>query len=285
MALRLRFVNFVALWTCKSRRQSIPNLCFHFGDVYWTGYPQHDDVFHRPVIQFDLAPGHLVIRSAPSLHDPVLFQLFPKFFGHVAGIVAGTIFQFAQWGYITFQIGVGKYGAIYGSFAALPLFLLWLQISWLIVLFGGEISFAHQNVDTYEFEPDCLSASHSLKRLLSLLVVHLLVKRFCDGKKPVDAAKISRTLDIPVRLLRQILFELVEAGVVSEAKTQQEKEPAYQPGRDAEWLTIKHVIDTIEERGNDTLPVAKSANYEKISDSLDTFSQTINNSPANLLLK
>ena len=102
---------------------------------------------------------------------------------------------------------------------------------------------------------------------------------------PVDAAEISRTLDIPVRLLRQILFELVEAGVVSEAKTQQEKEPAYQPGRDAEWLTVKHVIDALEEHGNDTLPVAKSANYEKISDSLNTFSQTINNSPANLLLK
>jgi len=69
----------------------------------------------------------------------------------LAGIVAGTIFQIAQWLYISFQIGAAKYSAIYGSFAALPLFVIWVQISWLIVLFGAELAFAHQNVDTYEF--------------------------------------------------------------------------------------------------------------------------------------
>ena len=84
----------------------------------------------------------------------------------IAGIIAGTIFQLTQWVYIVFQIGVAKYGAIYGSFAALPLFLFWLQISWLIVLFGAELSFAHQNVETYEFEKDCLSVSLSFKKLL-----------------------------------------------------------------------------------------------------------------------
>ncbi|HQQ61563.1 MAG TPA: YihY/virulence factor BrkB family protein, partial [Kiritimatiellia bacterium] len=77
----------------------------------------------------------------------------------IAGILAGTIFQAVQWGYITFQVGVVKYNAIYGSFAALPLFLVWLQASWLIVLYGAEFAFAYQNVDTYEYEPDALAAS------------------------------------------------------------------------------------------------------------------------------
>ena len=72
--------------------------------------------------------------------------------GLIAGIAAGTIYQVVQWIYINFQVGVSKYNAIYGSFAALPLFLVWLQLSWLIVLLGVEISFARQNVDTYEFE-------------------------------------------------------------------------------------------------------------------------------------
>ena len=61
--------------------------------------------------------------------------------GFIAGVFAGTIFQLAQWAYIYFQVGVAKYNAIYGSFAALPLFLVWLQLSWLIVLLGAEISF------------------------------------------------------------------------------------------------------------------------------------------------
>ena len=69
--------------------------------------------------------------------------------GFLGGVVAGTIFQMVQWIYINFQIVTAKYSAIYGGFAALPLFLLWLQISWLVVLFGAELSFAHQNVETY----------------------------------------------------------------------------------------------------------------------------------------
>ena len=90
----------------------------------------------------------------------------------VAGIIAGTGFQVLQWGYIHFQIGVTKYSAIYGTFAALPLFLIWLQLSWLIVLLGAEISFAYQNVKEYAMEAESLHISPHNKRILSLLIVH-----------------------------------------------------------------------------------------------------------------
>jgi membrane protein len=205
--------------------------------------------------------------------------------GLLAGIVAGTIFQIVQWAYINFQIGAAKYGAIYGSFAALPLFLLWLQISWLIVLFGAEVSFAHQNVETYEFEPDCLSVSHSYKILLSLLVTHLLVKNFCKGQKPLDATHISHALDIPVRLVREIIFELAESALISEVKQEQDKEAAYQPARDVESLTIKYVVEALEERGNSAIPVIKSSEFNRLSESLKAFGQAIEQSPANLLLR
>jgi len=205
--------------------------------------------------------------------------------GLLAGIVAGTIFQIVQWAYINFQIGATKYGAIYGSFAALPLFLLWLQVSWLIILFGAEVSFAHQNVETYEFEPDCLSISHSYKKLLSLLVTHLIVKNFCTGKKPLDAIHISHALDIPVRLVREIIYELVESAVISEVRQEQDKEAAYQPARDVESLTIKFVVEALEQRGNSTIPVIKSIEFDRLSESMQNIAQTIEKSPANLLLR
>ncbi|MHC4147867.1 MAG: YhjD/YihY/BrkB family envelope integrity protein [Planctomycetota bacterium] len=205
--------------------------------------------------------------------------------GLLAGIVGGTIFQVVQWVYINFQIGVGRYGAIYGSFAALPLFLLWLQISWLVVLFGAELSFAHQNVDTYEFEQDCLRISYSYKRLLSLFISHWLVKNFCAGEKPRDAQEISEKLEIPIRLARQILYELVEAGVVSEAKTEEDKEVAYQPARDVETLTVKYVIDALEGRGHTEIPVAKSRELERLSDCLEKFGSAVEASGANVALK
>jgi membrane protein len=205
--------------------------------------------------------------------------------GILAGVVAGTIYQVVQWGYIAFQIGVVKYNAIYGSFAALPLFLIWLQLSWLIVLFGAEISFACQNVDTYEFEPDCLQASHSFKRLLSLRIVHLLVKNFSKGENPQTAAQISHTLGIPIRLVHQILYELVESGMISEVKEEEDRLVAYQPARSIEMFTIKYVIDMLEQRGSDNIPVAKSEELDKLSDCLKTFNDAIEKSQANMLLK
>ena len=152
--------------------------------------------------------------------------------GLIAGIVSGTLFQVAQWAYINLQIGAAKYSAVYGSFAALPLFLIWLQTSWLILLFGAEIAFAVQNVQTYEFEPDIAAISHSRKRLLSLMVAHLVVKRFCDAEPPLDAPGISRTLEIPIRLVRQILNDLAGANILSEIrKPAEDKEVLYQPAR------------------------------------------------------
>ena len=89
----------------------------------------------------------------------------------IAGIIAGTLYQLLQWGYINFQVGVSRYNAIYGSFAAFPLFLIWMQFSWLIVLLGAEISFAHQNADKYQFDNDTLQISPRHKKLIALLIV------------------------------------------------------------------------------------------------------------------
>jgi membrane protein len=205
--------------------------------------------------------------------------------GLVAGIIAGTAFQVVQWGYIKFQIGATRYGAIYGSFAALPLFLLWLQISWLVVLYGAELSFAHQNVETYEFEPDCLRASYSFKKLISLLITHLLVKDFCEGKKPLNAAVISHTLEIPIRLVRLLLFELVEAGILSEVRADNGRDVAYQPAVDVSKLSVEYVVRAVEERGKADVPVAETEELQKLSSSLEAFAGEIKKSSANILLK
>lgn len=71
--------------------------------------------------------------------------------GVIAGIIAGTVFQLVQGLYLGFQVSISHYGAVYGGFAALPLFLVWLQMSWVIVLLGGEFSYAIGNRRTYVF--------------------------------------------------------------------------------------------------------------------------------------
>ena len=199
----------------------------------------------------------------------------------VGGIVAGTIFELLQWGYIAFQVGVTKYGAIYGSFAALPLFLIWLHISWMIVLFGAEIAFATQNVDTYEFEPDALRVKPSFKRILALRIANLCVKDFCSGQRPRNAEEISRVLEIPIRLVNQILFELVHSGVLSEVNGGMEDNPRFQPARNVEVLTLSYVLQALDALGTDDIPVEKSEELEKIQDALDQFSAVVENAGAN----
>ncbi len=205
--------------------------------------------------------------------------------GIMAGIIAGTLYVVFQFAYINFQIGVAKYNAIYGSFAALPLFIIWLQLSWVIVLFGAELAFAHQNVDTYEFEPDCENISGRYKRLLSLRIVQLLIKQFLNGEKGWSAAQISHNLEIPIRLVQQIIFELISSGILSEVKFNEGGEVGYHPARDPDTMTIKYVIDALEREGSDDIPVVQSEELDRLSESLKTFNDLIEKSSANRCLK
>jgi membrane protein len=203
--------------------------------------------------------------------------------GLLGGVVAGTLYQIAQGAYISFQIGFARYNAIYGSFAALPLFLMWVQISWWIVLFGAELSFANQNVNTYEYEPDSLNVSPGYKNLLTLQIAHLLIKKFQNGDKPLTDSQISAQLEMPIRLVHNILYDLVESGLVSETRTNEDKEIAYQPARDINKLTIQYVLEALEQSGTDTLPVAKTEGHQALSDALKNFSEAKENSPAKKL--
>jgi membrane protein len=205
--------------------------------------------------------------------------------GIIAGIIAGTFFNIIQYAYVKLQVGVAQYNAIYGSFAVLPLFLVWLQTSWLIVLLGAEISFAHQNVATYEYEPDCLRISYTFKRLLTLAIVHRLVKNFSEGEKPWTDTQISCALEIPIRLVHIILDELVEAGVISESSQNRDRSVGYQPARSIEKITIRYVIDALENCGNHDIPVAESKEIGKISECLNNFSNKMNELPDNVVLK
>jgi membrane protein len=188
--------------------------------------------------------------------------------GIFSGVIAGTIYQFTQWAYITFQIGVASYNAIYGSFAAIPLFLIWLQVSWLIVLFGAELSHALQHSDHYEFEPDIRGMSYHHKKIFYLAVARLLARRFAEGKPAMKAEAISRSLKLPILLVRNILDDLQLAGITSIVKGDPDTEASYQPARDISGCTVGSVLDAIERIGNTGFPVPESPEAQKLFDKI-----------------
>lgn len=205
--------------------------------------------------------------------------------GILGGIVAGTAYELLQWGYIAFQMKVSNYGVIYGGFAILPLFMIWLQLSWLIVLFGAEISFAYQNVGTYELESEALGASISTKRLLALCVSHLCIKRFMKGDRPLTASEIANTLDTPIRLTHQVLYDLVSCGILSESIGKEEKIVFYQPARSLDALSINFVIRSIDAIGSEEIPITHSLEIDRITKCIEDFAAIIEKSEVNLLLK
>jgi membrane protein len=205
--------------------------------------------------------------------------------GFLGGVAAGTIYQVVQWIYIKFQIGVASYSAIYGSFAALPLFLVWVQMSWMILLLGAEIAHASEHYETFGFYPDYFRISTYSKKILMLRIIHLVTKKFSLGEKPFSAKQIASTLEIPVRLVQQLLNELTNAGLVTETITRTRNEVAFQPGRTIEDITVKHALDEYEKNGLIQIPDSQSEEAERISKYLRDISDTIEKAPGNVILK
>ena len=201
------------------------------------------------------------------------------------GIIAGTLFQIVQWAYIHFQVGVARNNAIYGSFAALPLFLVWVNLSWIVVLLGAEIAFAVDNEETYEFEKDARRASLRFRRLLALRIVQESVQRFCAQEPLPTASSLAHLLEAPIRLVREILHELVEARVLSEVADGEDPTETYQPARPVESLTLHRVLDTLDRRGTDYPGLVRSQELIAVTASLESLERRVAEAPENMLLR
>ncbi|MDF2447876.1 MAG: ribonuclease BN/unknown domain fusion protein [Bacteroidota bacterium] len=200
-------------------------------------------------------------------------------------LVAAVLFELLQWAYVASQVGVAQYNAIYGSFAALPLFLIWVQYSWYVMLFGSELSYANQNVDNYELENDISNISDRYKRVIALLIANLVVKNFNDGKPAPTDTYIAKKLDLPIRLARTIILEFVETGIFNEVKTKTDKETGYQPGISDSKLTVKYIIDKIDEKGINELPIENSKELAIVNRLMKDMDDVLNTSKGNTLVK
>lgn len=203
----------------------------------------------------------------------------------VGAVIAGTLFQITQFILVNFQVGVANYNAIYGSFSVFPLFLLWIQLSWIIFLFGAEYSFASQNIGSFEYEADIKNISSNQKRIISLGIANLVIKNFKVGNKPLTPKEIALTLGTPILLVRKIIIEFVNSGLFIRVYMEDESEDSYQPSKDIDHYTIKSVVETLDKFGSNDIPIKKSEEFNVIKDSLLTFSDLIGKSQENKKLK
>lgn len=242
------------------------------------------------------ATARFLLRLAPYLFTGILFTGLYIFmpnthvgFRHalVPGLLAGAAFQGLQYFYINSQLWISNYNAIYGSFAAIPMFLIWTQISWCICLFGAELSYANQNVDYYNFEYDIRHTSRQYHDFVTLLILSAVCKRFAHPEaQPYTANTLAAELKLPLRMVNNLLYELTELHWLVPVTPIDDKsgEEAYLPSRDLEQIRVKEVLLSIHHKGHGNLNMDMDHLGDQWKKYLD-IEQHFTNVPDDLLLK
>jgi len=200
-----------------------------------------------------------------------------------AGVISGVLYQIVQWIYFSLQIGVSRYSILYGTFAALPLFVISIHVSWVIILIGSKLAFALQNVSAYDVTDMSNKISKSSSMLISLRIMQICLQNFYERLPPVTANYLSQELHLSLSVTLHLLSQLVDANLLSEVHKGDSLE-GYYPAFPPEQMTIKTVIDMIDNQGEkiNLPPDTKNLDLEK---TLQNFSSLIEKSEQNRLLK
>ncbi len=234
------------------------------------------------------APAYFLLNISPYIMVWIAFTFIyvtlpntsvPLKAGLAGGITAGTIYQLFQKAYILFQLGVSKYNAVYGSLAALPLFLIWLQLSWIVVLFGAEITFAAQTHQKFEKDIEPNEISQSLKEYLSLLILTLCIDNFTRGKEPLSLEKISNIYAIPIKIVRDIVYHLLKVNLLTKiCENNSEKITLY---KSPDFYTIYGTIEAIRNSGIKEIKLNEDAITENLKTSLEKLNKYVEQSEYN----
>ena len=203
----------------------------------------------------------------------------------MAGMIAGTSYYFLQWVYIHFQIGVSSYSAIYGSFAAIPLFLVWLNMSWLILLVGAEMAFQIQENEEWILlsklnKTESIKAS---KQLIALLIVHECVQNFKRGLPPFQSRQLAQEIGLSSKTIEEILNLLIKANLLYELSDKEEIK-AYLPARNINTIQVKSICDALDESSAESFIINESESYARLKEVLDNYMIQAASDPSNLVI-
>ncbi|MBQ9170861.1 MAG: YihY/virulence factor BrkB family protein [Bacteroidaceae bacterium] len=211
-----------------------------------------------PDIQLFSKTMTFALRVSPIVFASLAFMVLYTFMPNTRvkwkhtiwpSILAGTAFMIVEWVYVHYQIKLSAYNAIYGSFAAIPLFMLWMQISWYICLFGAQLCYANQSLHTYAFERISDELSRRYRDTLILLLMSRICKHFSSGLKPFTAHRLAVDTHLPDSLVDILLGELTATQLLVEVHTEGGNEPRYLPAIDIHRITVGMVIRRIDSHG------------------------------------
>ncbi len=203
----------------------------------------------------------------------------------IGGVIGGSAYQLMQWVYFKFQIGVSGANAVYGSFAALPLFLAQLQLGWMIILFGCTLTYAIQNVHRFErYSPEHRVSQAENKQFI-VLVLHEITQHFKTKNLPLTILEIAEKTDIPIRHIELLIEQLLEAQILTEVEIDTKNANGYQPAMDTDNFTLYFIQNIVETFGDEPLQITESQPYLKLHQLARQTQQEAEKSTHNMLLK
>jgi membrane protein len=160
----------------------------------------------------------------------------------LGGLLAGIGWQAVGWIFATFVATSAKYAAIYSGFAVLILFMIWLYLSWLILLIGCEVSYCHQNLKILSLIEQSFKLSHRLKEKLALLIMYLIGYNFFHDKQRWTLNSLVDQLELPHQQIQDCLIQLEDQQLITETG---DKEPSYLPAKSIETIKIREIIAAV----------------------------------------
>lgn len=231
------------------------------------------------------------LKATPYLLISMAFAFMYAFIPHtkvrvssaiIGGVFGGVLWQLAQWLYINWQIGASKYNAIYGSFAQLPLLLIWIYISWVIVLLGAEVGYAWQNLNAFAKQRYFGESTPLERQKLAVLMMIMLAKRFHDGKPLPSIEEFSNRLMAPTTLLSELFVLLQNAGFI--IRSDVEECEIFAPARPLEGIRVLDVIKVINMDGKERVFEEFDEKFGFLNGIFDKLGESTQSSEGNMTL-
>jgi membrane protein len=193
----------------------------------------------------------------------------------IGALAAGLMWQIMGWGFAAFVSNSTKYTAIYAAFATMLILLIWLYVSWLILLTGGSIAFYVQHPEQRNLQSRILRLSNRMKEKLALIIMALIGQHYYQQREPWTVDNLSKQLKIGSDACGMMINMLEGAGLL--VRTADEP-PAYLPGHALETLRLQTIVDVVREAGEtpylspNKLPVSENVDalYQGIEAAIDT---------------
>lgn len=256
-------------------------------NIFITSTSEHLNEYVAPIVKIGLTMAPYVVISIMFI---IIYKVMPNTKVKLAsvvwpGILAGIAMQLLQLVYIHVQLWASSYNAIYGSFAALPLFMLWVQFSWIICLFGVHLCYTNQNMERLKPVSYNDDIAHQYRVRLSAMLLAAICKKFEKGEKPYTPLQLMKATGIPTHIVADLLKQMEKARLIVDITGgNRDLEPAYMPAIDIASITMGMLVERLECGGEWNFEEVKmlsldGPNWMKVRDIRADFLKRLGNVP------